>query len=332
MQSTNFTRHRRLRQSSGIRNMVREHQVMVQDLIYPMFVTFGKGKKEGISTMPGIYRFSVDRILEEVAESVDLGISSIMLFGIPENKDEAGSAAYDEHGEVQEAIRLIKQAYPQVVVMADTCLCEYTSHGHCGVLQAQEVDNDASLELLARTAVSQAQAGADVIAPSNMMDGFVWAIRHALDQADFSHVPILSYAVKYASAFYGPFREAADSTPQFGDRKGYQMDPANAREAIREAQSDMQQGADMIMVKPGMAYLDIVRLMRQQFSLPVAVYNVSGEYAMVKAAAGNGWIDEKNTVLELLTSFKRAGADMILTYHAKDAARWLSGGDLYVRK
>jgi porphobilinogen synthase len=320
-----FARLRRLRRTEGLRRLVREHALSVDDLIYPLFVTYGQGVKEPVPSMPGIFRYSVDRLGEELEEISRLRIPAVMLFGVPEHKDDRGSGAYDEQGEVQQAIRLIKRDYPHLVVMADTCLCEYTDHGHCGVVHQEQIENDPSLELLARTAVSQAAAGADVIAPSNMMDGFVWAIRRALDEHGFSHIPILSYAVKYASAFYGPFRDAAGSAPQFGDRRSYQMDPPNLREAIREAAEDVAQGADMLMVKPGMPYLDVVRVIRDTFDLPLAVYNVSGEYAMVKAAALNGWIDEERTVLELLTGMKRAGADMILTYHAKDAARWLAG-------
>lgn len=321
-----FGRLRRLRRTEGLRRLVREHSLSVDDLIYPLFVTHGQGVKEPVPSMPGVFRYSVDRLAEELEEIAALRIPAVMLFGIPASKDPLGSGAYDDEGEVQRATRLIKRDYPGLVVVADTCLCEYTDHGHCGVVRGTEIENDASLELLARTAVSQAAAGADVIAPSNMMDGFVWAIRRALDAHGYHHVPIMSYAVKYASAFYGPFRDAAGSAPQFGDRRSYQMDPPNLREAVREAAEDVAQGADMLMVKPGMPYLDVVRVIRDTFDLPVAVYNVSGEYAMVKAAAQNGWIDEKRVVLEMLTGMKRAGADMILTYHAKDAARWLAEG------
>ncbi|MCC2685103.1 MAG: delta-aminolevulinic acid dehydratase [Paenibacillaceae bacterium] len=324
-----IARHRRLRGSRSIRNLVRETHVSVHDLIYPIFVTEGSGIKEEISSMPGVYRYSLDQLDSEIAEVAELGIQAVLLFGIPEHKDEHGSEAYGDHSIVQEAIRRIKRAQPDLLVIADTCLCEFTSHGHCGVVHRDEatnradVLNDASLTLLVRTAVSQAQAGADIIAPSNMMDGFVHAIRGGLDEAGFEHVPIMSYAVKYASAFYGPFREAAQSAPQFGDRKSYQMDPANAREALREAESDVAEGADIVMVKPGLAYMDIIKSVRDNFDLPVAAYNVSGEYSMVKAAANNGWIDERAVVMEMMTGFKRAGADMILTYHAKDVARWL---------
>lgn len=322
-------RHRRLRANAAMRNLVKETQLTVNDLIYPLFVVEGENKKIEISSMPGVYHFSLDRLGEELDEIVRLGIQGVLLFGVPEYKDECGSGAYHEHGIVQEATRLIKKRHPQLLVIADTCLCEFTSHGHCGVfhineeLQQAEVANDESLELLTKAAVSQAQAGADIIAPSNMMDGFVHAIRSGLDEAGFSHIPIMSYAVKYASAFYGPFRDAANSAPQFGDRRTYQMDPSNAREALREAESDVQEGADFLMVKPAMAYMDIMRLLKDNFDLPLVAYNVSGEYAMVKAAAANGWINEQAIVLEMLTGMKRAGADIILTYFAKDAASWL---------
>lgn len=318
-----FSRHRRLRQTANMRALVRENFIRLEDFIYPIFVIEGENIKNEISSMPGIYQFSLDRLSEEMDEVVSLGIKSVLLFGIPSEKDECGSGAYHDHGIVQEATRFIKTNYPDVVVVADTCLCEYTSHGHCGVIEKDLVLNDPSLELLVKTAVSQAEAGADIIAPSNMMDGFVAAIRQGLDEAGFEHVPIMSYAVKYASSFYGPFRDAAESTPQFGDRKAYQMDPANRMEAFREAQSDVEEGADFLIVKPGMPYLDIVRDVKNNFALPVVTYNVSGEYSMVKAAAMNGWIDEKSVVMELLTGMKRAGADLIITYHAKDAARWL---------
>lgn len=322
-------RHRRLRRLPALRDLVREHTVTVNDLVYPIFVRYGSNVKEAIPSMPGVYHWSVDRLDEEIDEVKRLGIPAVLLFGVPETKDETGTSAWDEEGIVQQAIRRIKAVAPDLLVIADTCLCEYTSHGHCGVVCAHgdgtrvDVDNDESLRLLVRTAVSQADAGADIIAPSNMMDGFVGAIRAGLDEAGHAGVPILSYAVKYASAYYGPFRDAAQSAPQFGDRKTYQMDPANAREALREAASDVAEGADMLMVKPGLAYLDIVRLLRERFDLPLAVYNVSAEYAMVKAAAANGWIDEKAVVMETMVGFKRAGADFIITYHAKDVAAWL---------
>jgi porphobilinogen synthase len=319
-----FKRHRRLRQNATMRSLVRENFIRLEDFIYPIFVIEGNNIKNEISSMPGIYQFSLDRLSEEMDEVASLGIKSVLLFGIPVEKDECGTGAFHDHGIVQEATRFIKQNYPEILVVADTCLCEYTSHGHCGMIKEDQVLNDPSLKVLTDSAVSQAKAGADIIAPSNMMDGFVAAIRQGLDEAGFAHIPIMSYAVKYASAFYGPFRDAADSTPQFGDRKTYQMDPANRLEAFREAQSDLEEGADFLIVKPGMPYLDIVRDVRNEFHVPVVTYNVSGEYSMVKAAAANGWIDEKSVVMEMLTGMKRAGADLIITYHAKDAARWLS--------
>lgn len=318
-----FNRHRRLRSTSNMRALVRETHLTLDDFIYPLFVVEGENIKNEIPSMPEVYHLSLDNLKEELDEVVSLGIKSVLLFGVPNEKDECGTGAYHDHGIVQEATRLIKDHYPELIVIADTCLCEYTSHGHCGVIENGDVLNDPSLELLVKTAVSQASAGADIIAPSNMMDGFVAAIREGLDEAGFTNVPIMSYAVKYASAFYGPFRDAAQSSPQFGDRKSYQMDPANRLEALREAESDTNEGADFLIVKPGMPYLDIVRDVRNNFNLPVVIYNVSGEYSMVKAAAGNGWIDEEKTVMEMLTGMKRAGADLIITYHAKDAARWL---------
>lgn len=325
MTELNFQRHRRLRQSAAMRSMVRETHLHKEDFIYPVFVAEGSGIKKEISSMPGVYQYSLDLFGAELDEIVSLGIPAIMIFGIPAEKDAVGSGAYHDHGVVQEATRFTKERYPDLLVVADTCLCEYTDHGHCGVIENGQVLNDPTLDLLARTAVSQAKAGADIIAPSNMMDGFVAAIRLGLDEAGFQHIPIMSYAVKYASSYYGPFREAAESTPQFGDRKSYQMDPANRLEAIREASSDVEEGADFLIVKPALAYMDIIRDVKNNFVLPVVAYNVSGEYSMVKAAALNGWIDEKSVVLETLTGMKRAGADLILTYHAKDAARWLEG-------
>lgn len=322
-------RNRRLRASAALRNMVRETTLSAHDFMYPIFVTEGTGVREEIASMPGVYHWSLDLLEDEIRDIVSLGIQSILLFGVPDRKDELGSEAYGNHSIVQRATRQIKKWAPDLLVVADTCLCQYTSHGHCGVIRRDErtgrvdVDNDASLELLVKTAVSQAEAGADIIAPSNMMDGFVQAIRAGLDEAGFEHVPILSYSVKYASAFYGPFRDAAHSAPQFGDRKTYQMDPANVREALREAESDVVEGADMLMVKPALAYLDVIRVLKEQFDLPVVAYNVSAEYSMVKAAARQGWLDEKAIVLETLTGMKRAGADIIITYFAKDAARWL---------
>lgn len=323
MKHIEFSRHRRLRQSANMRALVRENYLRTDDLIYPLFIVEGENIKNEVSSMPGVYHLSLDNLKEEIAEVESLGIKSVLLFGVPNEKDEEGCQAYHDHGIVQEATRVIKKDFPDMIVIADTCLCEYTSHGHCGVIEDGKVLNDPSLELLGKTAVSQAKAGADIIAPSNMMDGFVAAIRFALDEAGFQDVPIMSYAVKYSSAFYGPFREAAESTPQFGDRKSYQMDPANRIEAMREAESDVMEGADFLIVKPGMPYLDIVRDVKNNFNLPVVIYNVSGEYSMVKAAAQNGWVDEKSIVMEMLTGMKRAGSDLIITYHAKDAARWL---------
>lgn len=324
MSELQFSRHRRLRQSANMRALVRETHVHIEDLIYPLFIAEGENVKNEVSSMPGVYQLSLDQLTKEIEEVVSLGIKAVLLFGVPLEKDEVGKGAYHEHGIVQEATRLIKKNFPELIVIADTCLCEYTSHGHCGVVSdSGKVLNDPSLQLLVDTAVSQAEAGADIIAPSNMMDGFVAAIRAGLDEAGFEEVPIMSYAVKYASSFYGPFRDAADSTPQFGDRKTYQMDPANRLEALREAESDTLEGADFLIVKPGMPYLDIVRDVKNHFQLPVVVYNVSGEYSMVKAAGLNGWIDEKAVVLEMLVGMKRAGADLIITYFAKDAARWL---------
>lgn len=326
-----IVRHRRLRRTAGIRSMVRETVLTVNDLIAPIFVTYGTNVREEIPSMPGVYHLSMEQLDAEIDEIVSLNIPAVLLFGVPETKDAVGSSAYAEDGIVQQATRHIKKRYPELVVVADTCLCQFTDHGHCGMVHVEErcgelhgeVDNDASLELLVKTAVSQAEAGADIIAPSNMMDGFVQAIRAGLDEAGYSHIAIMSYSVKYASAFYGPFREAAHSAPQFGDRKTYQMDPANAQEALREAESDVLEGADMLMVKPALAYMDIIRTLKDQFDLPLVAYNVSGEYSMVKAAALNGWIDEKGIVLETLVGMKRAGADLIITYFAKDAARWL---------
>lgn len=318
-----FDRHRRLRSSQAMRSLVRETDLTVNDLLYPMFIIEGENVKNEIVSMPGIFQISLDLLADEMKEIKDLGIQAVMLFGVITNKDEEGTGAYCESGIIQEATKLIKKEVPEMLVIADTCLCEYTSHGHCGVIENGEIANDASLDLLAKTAVSQAQAGADIIAPSNMMDGFVITIREALDEAGFSHIPIMSYAIKYSSAFYGPFRDAADSTPQFGDRKQYQMDPANRLEALREAESDVIEGADFLIVKPALSYLDIIRDVKNNFNLPVVAYNVSGEYSMVKAAAINGWIDEEAIVMEKMISIKRAGANLILTYHAKDIAKWL---------
>lgn len=323
-------RMRRLRRNENLRRMVRENKVTLDDLIYPMFVMPGKDMVQEVSSMPGVYRFTVDRLVKEVEEVYSLGIPAIILFGIPDEKDEAATGAYDEHGIVQEAVRAVKKEVPDVIVITDVCLCEYTSHGHCGVIKDGEIHNDITLELLAQTAVSHAEAGADIVAPSDMMDGRVAAIRSALDSEGFEHIPIMSYAAKYASAFYGPFREAAESAPKFGDRRSYQMDPPNVREAIREIELDIEEGADIVMVKPGLAYMDVVRAARENFDHPIAVYNVSGEYSMVKAAAERGWVDEKRIVYEILTGFKRAGADLILTYHAKDVARWIKEGSFGV--
>jgi len=316
-------RLRRLRRTGALRNMVRETRVDVKDLIYPLFVVEGSNLKQEVASMPGVFRYSPDLLPGEVEEIAGLGIPAVLLFGIPEHKDEVGSGAYDPEGVVQQAIRTIKSAVAELVVLTDVCLCEYTDHGHCGVITGGYVDNDRTLELLAQTAVSHAGAGADMVCPSDMMDGRVGAIRQALDKDGFQHISILSYAAKYASAFYGPFREAADSVPQFGDRRSYQMDPPNWREALREVEQDIAEGADIVMVKPALAYLDVVQRVRQAVSCPIAAYNVSGEYAMVKAAAQQGWIDEREIVTEILTAIKRAGADLIVTYHAKGAASWL---------
>jgi len=317
-------RMRRLRRTEALRALVRETQVETGDLIYPLFVVEGSQIKQEITSMPGIYRYSSDLLPGEVDDIAKLGIPAVILFGIPEKKDEVGSSAYDPEGVIQQAVRTIKKATPELLVVTDVCLCEYTSHGHCGVVVDGYVDNDKTLELLARTALSHAEAGADVVAPSDMMDGRVKAIRQALDENGFLNTPILAYAAKYASAFYGPFREAAESTPQFGDRRSYQMDPPNWREALREVEQDIAEGADMVMVKPALPYLDVIRKVRDTFNYPLAAYSVSGEYAMVKAAAQQGWLDERRIVLETLTAIKRAGADIIITYYARDAARWLS--------
>jgi porphobilinogen synthase len=323
-------RLRRLRKNENIRRMVRETLLTPDDFIYPIFVVDGENVKEEIASMPGQFRYSVDRLPEILEEVEKLGIPAVILFGIPSHKDELGSDSYSEHGIIQRAIRKIKEELPQLYTITDVCFCEYTDHGHCGYLKCSgelcDVDNDATLELLKKQVVSHAQAGADMVAPSGMMDGMIKAIREALDGAGFSDVPIMSYAAKYASAYYGPFRDAAESTPAFGDRRSYQMDPANGNEALREVALDIQEGADIVMVKPALSYMDIIRRVKETFKYPVAAYNVSGEYAMVKAAAMRGWIDERRIVLETLLSIKRAGADLILTYHAKDAARWLKEG------
>ncbi len=316
-------RPRRLRADANIRRMVRETSLSVNDFIAPLFVCPGRGVRHEISSMPGNYQLSIDELVLEAAELKSLGVPAIILFGIPESKDELGTGAYDDHGIIQQAIRALKAEVSDLLVITDVCLCEYTSHGHCGVVEDGRIDNDKTLELLAKEAVSHAQAGADMVAPSDMMDGRVGFIRGALDEAGFDRVTLMSYAVKYASAFYGPFREAAESPPQFGDRKSYQMDPANAREALREAALDIEEGADIIMVKPALPYLDILHSLKEEFDHPLAAYNVSGEFAMIKAAAEKGWIDGEQAMLESLLSIKRAGADMILTYFAKEAARIL---------
>lgn len=321
------TRLRRMRATETHRRMVRETSLSVDDLIYPLFVVHGRNIKREISSMPGIFQLSLDHIITEAKEVNSLGIPAVILFGIPEHKDEMATEAYSPKGIVQEAIKAIKDSAPEVLVITDVCLCEYTSHGHCGVVKEGHILNDPTLELLAKEAVSHVKAGADIIAPSDMMDGRVSAIRAALDREGFEYIPILSYAAKYASGLYGPFREAAEATPQFGDRRSYQMDPANSREAIREVSLDIEEGADIIMVKPALAYLDIISRIRERWDIPVAAYNVSGEYAMVKAAGRLGWIDEKRVMMEVLTAIKRAGADLILTYFAKEAARILKGSE-----
>jgi porphobilinogen synthase len=316
-------RPRRLRRSEALRGLVQETRLSASGFVYPMFVCPGTKVRTEVSSMPGIYQQSVDQLVEECREVAGLGIRAVILFGLPEVKDEKGSEASAAHGAVQRAIEAIRKAKLDLLVITDVCLCEYTSHGHCGVVQGAEILNDPSLELLANAALSHARAGADIVAPSDMMDGRVAAIRRKLDENGFQEIAIMSYAAKYSSAFYGPFREAAQSTPQFGDRRSYQMDPPNAREALREVALDIKEGADIVIVKPALAYLDIIRRVRERFDVPVAAYNVSGEYSMVKAAARNGWIEEQRTALEILTGIQRAGASIILTYHAKDAARWL---------
>ncbi len=318
-------RMRRLRSHKALRAMVRETHLQLDKLIYPLFIIEGSGEKKPIKSMPGIFQQSIDCALEEIEQLTSEQLSSILLFGIPAHKDGEASGAWRREGIVQRATREIKRLFPDLMVVADTCLCEYMDHGHCGIVADGRVINDPTLNILAKTAVSQAEAGADIIAPSDMMDGRVAAIRQALDNAGFDHVPIMAYSAKYASALYGPFREAAESAPQFGDRTGYQMDPANAREALREIELDIKEGADIVMVKPALPYLDIISKARQMTKLPIAAYNVSGEYSMVKAAAANGWIDERRVVLESLTGIFRAGADLIITYHARDVARWLAG-------
>jgi len=316
-------RARRLRRNDNIRRMVRETFLRIDDLIYPMFSAFGQGIKKEIPSMPGIYQQSIEHIVAEAKEVSELGIPAVILFGIPEAKDALGQDAYSETGIIQETIRAIKQEVPKLTIITDVCMCEYTDHGHCGVIHDGDVDNDETLKLLAAEALSHARAGADIVAPSDMMDGRVAAIREILDANGFTHIPVMSYAVKYASAYYGPFRDAADSTPQFGDRRSYQMDPANRREAFREAALDVQECADFLMVKPALAYLDILRDIKERFDLPLVAYNVSGEYSMIKAAAANGWVDHDRIMMETLIGMKRAGADLIITYHAKEVAQLL---------
>jgi porphobilinogen synthase len=318
------TRMRRLRKTGVMRDMVRETELSPRDFVYPMFVELGTDSRTPIEAMPGVDRLSISHAVEEAGEAAALGIPAVLLFGIPAHKDEVGTGAYDDEGVVQLATRAIKDAHPDLLVITDVCLCEYTSHGHCGVLTPEgQVDNDPSLDLLAKTAISHVAAGADVVAPSDMMDGRVGALRTQLDAEGHSDTPIIAYSAKFASAFYGPFREAAESTPAFGDRRSYQMDPANGDEAVREALLDVEEGADVVMVKPALAYLDVIRRVKDATKLPLAAYNVSGEYSMVKAAAANGYLDERATVLETLTGIRRAGADIVITYHAKDAAEWL---------
>lgn len=313
-----------MRQNATLRSMIRETRLSPDQLVYPLFVLPGKDKREEVPSMPGVFRLSIDRLQEEAKECLALGVQSVILFGLPEKKDGVGSGAYAKNGIIQQAIRELKNRTPELNVITDVCLCEYTDHGHCGCLHNEEVDNDATLELLAKTALSHAQAGADMVAPSDMMDGRISEIRAVLDENSYHMTPIMSYAVKYASSFYGPFRDAADCSPQFGDRRSYQMDPANSREALREATLDVEEGADILMVKPAVAYLDIIRQLRDEFDLPVAAYHVSGEYAMIKAAAEKGWIDGERVMAETLLSIRRAGADIILTYFAKDMARLLA--------
>ena len=316
-------RPRRLRSSENIRRMVRETVLSVDDLIYPVFVTHGKGVARPVESMPGIYNYSINMLLKHLDVAARLKIPGILPFGIPAAKDEVGSEAYAEDGIIQQAVRAIKEAFPELLVITDICLCEYTSHGHCGLIRDGRVANDPTLDLLARTAVSHAAAGADMVAPSDMMDGRVGAIRRALDKEGFKDVPVMAYSAKYASAYYGPFRDAAGSAPQFGDRRAYQMDPANSDEALREVWLDIEEGADIVMVKPALAYMDVIRRVKDEFGYPVAAYNVSGEYSMIKAAAQKGWVDERRIVMETLTGIKRAGADIVITYHALDVAKWL---------
>ena len=314
---------RRLRRTEALRELVRETDLSARHLVQPMFVVAGEGVREDVPSMPGIERFSISELVGEAGDVLAAGVRSVILFGIPSDKDELASGAYDDEGVVQMAVRALKEAHPDLTVITDVCLCEYTSHGHCGFVRDGEVDNDITVELLAKTAISQAEAGADAVAPSAMADGQVAAIRHQLDEEGHPNVPILAYSAKYASAFYGPFREAAESTPEFGDRRGYQMDPANAAEAVREAELDLEEGADMLMVKPAVPYLDVISRVKRETDAPLAAYHVSGEYSMLKAAAAKGWIDERSAVLETLTAIRRAGADVVITYHAKEVAGWL---------
>jgi len=321
---TPLIRPRRLRRTPTLREMVRETVLQPSDFIYPLFIKPGRNERAPIRSLPGIAQLSIDEAIKEAKEARSLGVPLLILFGIPKIKDATGSESYADDGIIQQAIRALKDTVPEMIVIADVCFCEYTDHGHCGVMRGHTLDNDATLELLQKQVIAQAKAGVDMVAPSGMIDGMVGAIREALDGNGFQHIPILSYAVKYASSFYGPFREAAESAPKFGDRRSHQMDPANVREALRESRLDVEEGADMLMVKPALAFLDVIRAVKERFDLPLAAYNVSGEYAMVKAAAQNGWIDEQRVTLEILTSIKRAGADVILTYHALEAARWLN--------
>jgi porphobilinogen synthase len=318
------TRLRRLRRTQALRDLVRETDLSAAHLVQPLFVVAGEGVNEEVPSMPGVRRFSISELVGEAGEVLASGVRAALLFGVPAEKDETGSGAYDDEGIVQLAVRAIKDAHPDLLVITDVCLCEYTSHGHCGIVRDGDVDNDITLELLAKTAISHAEAGADAVAPSDMMDGRVGAIRHQLDEEGHSGVPIVAYSAKYASALYGPFRDAAESTPEFGDRRGYQMDPANAAEAVREAKLDLEEGADMLMVKPALPYLDVIRRVKEETGAPLAAYQVSGEYSMLKAAAQNGWIDERSAALEALTSIRRAGADVVISYYAKEAAGWLA--------
>ena len=325
MSSYPSVRHRRLRQLPTLRAMTQETQLSLKDFVYPLFVTHGREIRAEIEPMPGMYQLSLDHLITEIESISELGIPAVLIFGLPETKDSVGTEAYDPNGIIQEAIRVIKKTAPEILVIGDVCLCEYTDHGHCGVLlESGDVDNDRTLKLLAKTAVSQAEAGADLVAPSAMMDGQVAAIRGALDEAGFGTTPIMSYSAKYASSFYGPFRTAADSAPQSGDRRGYQMDPPNVRQALAEIEQDINEGADIVMVKPALAYLDVISRARQEYRCPIAAYNVSGEYSMVKAAARNNWLDEQRVTIEILTAIKRAGADIIISYHAKELAVWLA--------